>query len=587
MALVIGWAVLLDCQAAPPKPQDPQIQEYLKRLSQGDLKSKLAACRALGGFKDAATQGKIQQELSKLAQADPKLDIYDVFSVYVQALWNPDGYTSSLGSYIGTGDVAVMEAAVSVVCDLPSYKPGGYFYSGALGALNQEALDLALRTALLKVAFRGGVLTEIVPLLAATNKALRAQIVDYLEKNMNDPLLVRPLIDFSKRADVKKLDDGKDPSQLLTARIDKWLDKLTGGDGGAKSAEDWLKVKFASVVDQMTDKAIQKGVAALKKEQKEDGTWVYPTPSYTLGSTALSVYTLLKCDVKPDDRNLAKGLDVLLAQEPANTYTVALMACAFATAIEKIKESKKGTNLLPKLQPRLQQMVDIIVASQKPCGAWHYDIAAKTGTGVQQPGVKVQDTFDLSNTQFAVLGLRAAANNGAHVPRSTWERALAHYEREHKKKDGGWAYTGDTPGAQFAQSSTPTMTAASCYGWMICKTSLNERLSLEEVKAGEPFKMGGEFLAKRFSPTTGGDPFYFLYSLERMCMAAKMDRIGEHDWYGEGAAWLLGHQTPEGTWQGTYGESANTCLALLFLKRAFIRTPYIETGGAKPPDKPK
>jgi hypothetical protein len=261
------------------------------------------------------------------------------------------------------------------------------------------------------------------------------------------------------------------------------------------------------------------------------------------------------------------------------------MAAALSTAIEKIKEQKKGTGLLAKIQPRLQKVVDIIVASQKPCGGWHYDIKIATGTGVQPQGAPLPDTFDFSNTQFAVLGLRAAANNGARVPRSTWERALALYEREHKKKDGGWAYTGETPASKFPQSSTGTMTAASAYGWMICKTSLNERLALEEVKGGEPFKMASEFLGKRFSPTSGGDTFYFLYSLERMCMAAKMERVGEHDWYAEGAAWLLGHQTPEGTWQGVYSEDANTCLALLFLKRAFVRTPYIETGESKP--KPK
>ena len=37
-----------------------------------------------------------------------------------------------------------------------------------------------------------------------------------------------------------------------------------------------------------------------------------------------------------------------------------------------------------------------------------------------------------------------------------------------------------------------------------------------------------------------------------------------------------------GLWSGQYGEDVDTCFALLFLKRAFIATPYIETG-----EKPK
>jgi hypothetical protein len=32
---------------------------------------------------------------------------------------------------------------------------------------------------------------------------------------------------------------------------------------------------------------------------------------------------------------------------------------------------------------------------------------------------------------------------------------------------------------------------------------------------------------------------------------------------------------------GGHGETVDTCLALLFLKRAFIATPYIESGDAR------
>jgi hypothetical protein len=552
--------------------QDARIQEWLRHLQQGDLRSRLTACRSLGGVKDSAGQAKIRLELGKLQSANQQVDVYDVLAVYVYTLWDPEYGSSALGSYMNSGDLGAMEAAVAVVCELPSYKPGGYFYSSTLAALNEEKIDLKLRTALLQVAYRGP-LAQVVSLLAAKDPTIRSRIVDHLDKRMTDPLLVKPLLDLTRHPLVKKSDDGKEPPRPLLERIDAWLDKLTGGEGGARAAEEWTRVKFASMLDALADKAIQKGVAALRKTQKPDGTWPYPHQTYGLGATALAVYTLLKCDVRVDDPQVLKGIEALLAQDPANTYTAALMAAAIGTALEKIKEQKKGNGLAPKLQPRLQKIVDILVASQKPCGGWHYDVQAATGTGVQQPGAKPADHFDFSNTQFAVLGLRAAANAGARVPRSTWERALALYEREHKKKDGGWSYHGDT---KF--SSTGTMTAAGAYGWMICKTSLNERLPLEEVKGAEPFRMASEFLAKLASPTTGGDPYYYLYSLERMCMAAGMERIGDQDWYSMGATWLLAQQGADGIWTGVYGENANTCLALLFLKRAFVRTPYIKTG---------
>lgn len=66
-----------------------------------------------------------------------------------------------------------------------------------------------------------------------------------------------------------------------------------------------------------------------------------------------------------------------------------------------------------------------------------------------------------------------------------------------------------------------------------------------------------------------------------LVVAGQVDRIGAHDWYMEGAQWLLIRQRSDGAWAGHYGENVDTCFALLFLKRAYISTPYIETGGNK------
>ena len=42
------------------------------------------------------------------------------------------------------------------------------------------------------------------------------------------------------------------------------------------------------------------------------------------------------------------------------------------------------------------------------------------------------------------------------------------------------------------------------------------------------------------------------------------ETFGKHNWYNEGAHYLLGKQGAEGNW----GARKNTCFAILFLRRA-------------------
>jgi hypothetical protein len=66
-----------------------------------------------------------------------------------------------------------------------------------------------------------------------------------------------------------------------------------------------------------------------------------------------------------------------------------------------------------------------------------------------------------------------------------------------------------------------------------------------------------------------------------------IEKIGEHDWYQEGAEYLLKNQQRDGIWnQATddrFGEGAvvDTCFAILFLKKAtpVLRTKIVKTGG--------
>ncbi|MFW6158763.1 MAG: DUF4159 domain-containing protein, partial [Planctomycetota bacterium] len=61
---------------------------------------------------------------------------------------------------------------------------------------------------------------------------------------------------------------------------------------------------------------------------------------------------------------------------------------------------------------------------------------------------------------------------------------------------------------------------------------------------------------------------YYLYALERSCAFSGRKHIGDHDWYAEGAAHLVGTQRADGSWHGRHRVDLETVFNLLFLGKA-------------------
>ncbi len=90
--------------------------------------------------------------------------------------------------------------------------------------------------------------------------------------------------------------------------------------------------------------------------------------------------------------------------------------------------------------------------------------------------------------------------------------------------------------------------------------------------------------------------YYNVFSLERAGTLEDTKKFGDHDWYSEGAAWLLKHQQGDGGWPteerfkagDAGGDRArfdrrtwSTCFALLFLKRATMTLTGAKTPTGK------
>ncbi|MGH7173972.1 MAG: hypothetical protein ACRELG_27160, partial [Gemmataceae bacterium] len=73
------------------------------------------------------------------------------------------------------------------------------------------------------------------------------------------------------------------------------------------------------------EKAIDRGVKALRGMQAADGTWPYPE----IGATALAGLTLLECGVKADDRAVRRAADVVRQASIALTHNYSICLAIF------------------------------------------------------------------------------------------------------------------------------------------------------------------------------------------------------------------------------------------------------------------
>ncbi|MCY3020488.1 MAG: DUF4159 domain-containing protein [Planctomycetota bacterium] len=177
---------------------------------------------------------------------------------------------------------------------------------------------------------------------------------------------------------------------------------------------------------------------------------------------------------------------------------------------------------------------------------------------------------DNSRTQFALLGLKAAQDLGVRVPPDVFKRARRYVEGG-QLPDGSWGYT---PGE--AASRRGSMTAAGITSLFI----INEQATKESVVCGaapsdariqKALGWLGERFTVRANPGCSAHHFYYLYALERIGVLTGQKYIGGHDWYREGAQFLVGCQSPDGTWRES--TQWGTEFALLFLGKG--REPIV------------
>lgn len=308
----------------------------------------------------------------------------------------------------------------------------------------------------------------------------------------------------------------------------------------------------AESLEAQVNRAIDRGVASIRRFVGADGAGrMRYHQAYPEGDTALLLYTLVKSGVRADDPQVAAALAWLRGRPPKHTYSAALQVLALDAFQDRAMDEEI-----------------------RSIGAW---IASKLDTNDRRWGYPGNGT-DLSNTQYAVLGLWAAERHGYRAHEGVWA-ALLTGAASLLQTDGGFAYRRD-------RRTTGGMTVA---GLTVLELALPRSpdgqlpalFADQRAKAKAAREKGWAYLERRFS--VEGNPagaqaltedwfHYYLYGVERLCAIAGRDRIGGRDWYTEGAKSLVASQRDDGSW----GEPWDTCFALLFLRRATLTT--IEKG---------
>lgn len=261
----------------------------------------------------------------------------------------------------------------------------------------------------------------------------------------------------------------------------------------------------------------------------------------------------------------------------------------------------------PTFEPKLRQAARFLVEGQGKDGTWTYEAtlpdavygqsalpgALQVSGGLPPdarneawkrvtPWPKDPTGGDNSCTQYALLGLQSAASTGIRLPPELWQRALDVARARQGKKSGGWDYHDTSDNGGYG-----SMTAAGVCAVAICSYQIGNANFVEDPAITRGLGWMDVNLAVNKHPLNSDEKnyvYYWLYSVERVGRMLDTDFIGIHEWYPEGAAWLVHVQGANGLWSGLDGaESLDTRLptsfALLFLTRATPPLKPVERHG--------
>jgi hypothetical protein len=293
------------------------------------------------------------------------------------------------------------------------------------------------------------------------------------------------------------------------------------------------------------NEALDRAAAHLVAKQNADGSWRKDDKVHPLGRTALCTYALLHTGLAKDHPAVAKGMAFLASHgfRPNSTYEAGcflLLLHAWGTTYDK----------------HIHEICAWLAGNLDPTKKlWGYPDGLP----------------DLSNTQYAVFGLKVGEMHGFSVPKSLWKSLIR-----------GVCWRQDENGAFFYRDDHLCSGSMTHAGLIVLRFA-TEALGTTPRDVKQAIERGREWYERNYSVTHMpygrghhmGHYYYYMYGLARYAEIFGLKEIAGHDWYREGAEELLRRQEDNGAWE----RLEQTCFAILFLRKVVFTRPTVRSHG--------
>jgi hypothetical protein len=377
------------------------------------------------------------------------------------------------------------------------------------------------------------------------------------------------------------------------------------------------------------DRAIETGCTYLARTVRRGDRW---RPGASMGIRALNLLALIDGGHGHGKPDVEQGMKWLVEQEPRKTYDVgiSMMALeAYRTPTHEAVLRRRGQlrdflprSLTEKERAWMTKCADFLLESaitgkNRGAATTGHDDVMRWGyprDGAQQDEMR-RRVWNNSNSQYAVLGLNAAARCGIPIPASVWVKIANHWLNVQARKGPQhkrFILAPHTPRKKGDHRATGTVSSVTAeergwhyrdalvrrrpgpprtipFGSMTCAGISSQAIALGNLRRMKSAALGGgrrheleasirnglASLDAMFSvwenPNYDGWYTYYLYGLERAGMLAGYERFGRHDWYWEGAMQLILRLRRFKThWSYDLGPDGTTAWAILFLKRSTL-----------------
>jgi hypothetical protein len=379
-------------------------------------------------------------------------------------------------------------------------------------------------------------------------------------------------------------------------------------------------------------KSIDKGIEWLLSKQTTTGKFpAFEDPRgevYELGMHALGTLAVMKGGQPLDSIEVAKALKMLRTLYDRNVSVMKTYEAGLVLMVLEAKYTTVPPRKKPGQKPKKPRKNFKISAADRK---WATEITLWLSTKQRPPGLwrYPEHGQDLSNTQYAALGLWSAHRMGIEIDPGVVRRMLEetmrrqqkqgvpvpfildpklHKRRTDERRSGatieakGWKYMPEeirtVEGKQikivYPYSGSMTSAGIAILGigrdilgkddlWFNAARDRQLRRAMWEGLAW----IQNNWTLEDNPGQPGNWPFYWLYGLERCCRVSGVEHVGIYDWYYMGCMRLMDDQRDDGSWPKHqrmrppgdqnvqwWSDQVDTAFAILFLSQA---TPALKT----------